>query len=271
MANFIERQDRLREDLKSFLRVNFDGNKAKLSKALGINPKVLRDFINLERTMQAAKYDKIIEILRKDFSFSLGHMDIGKCVHVLDGVDLSKNKVEMLGDFSYSPLSNERAKLMKYFLDGGHVNDIKNFTLLTDNYGDPDHESHFLKSEKLDGFIPTLNKDYKDFFEKHDALANYKYLLDELNNEHGCYFYGHRVPIYFLNENDDPQAVIQFTQHEKAARIKKKVSAVGGDYSKLILESEEVEYCERNSYDFAADAFRRKFNDFLDVAKMSKK
>ena len=65
--------------------------------------------------------------------------------------------------------------------------------------------------------------------------------------------------------------MIQFTQHEKAAGIKKKVSAVGGDYSKLILESEEVEYCKRNSYDFLADAFRRKFNDFLDVAKMNKK
>ena len=58
-----------RKDIKYLLEKDYF-NKASLSKAIGINPKVLRDFILLGRTPQDAKF----YVIRKKVKFIMKQM-----------------------------------------------------------------------------------------------------------------------------------------------------------------------------------------------------
>lgn len=268
MANFTQRQDHLRKDLEIMLHKNYGNNKSKMADALNIVPKVLTDFIEKNVVMQAEKYDNIIETLR-GFNFNLHCLeDIAGFVNLFEGLDAhNPNSLEKLYHVTYKPRDVERQKLMKYFLEGWKISDIRNLEIMREK-----HESNFVSDDIQSGMITAVSKKYSDFFERHEALASHEVLLTELRDEFASYMFGYRAPAYFLDDQDTQKAVIIFMTGKRFQHLRDEVLTNLADKNdKINLDIDDITFFRDIGYDFKKDVFTRSFNKFLTPAKMKKK
>ena len=269
MANFTQRQEQLRRDLEIMLHKNYAGNKSKMADALNIVPKVLTDFIEKGVVMQAEKYDNIVETLRS-FHFRLHCLeDIASFVNLFEGLDAKNTQsLDRVYHVTYKPNDVERQKLMKYFLEGWKLSDIKKLDIM---YGK--HDSNFVSDDKEEGLIAAVSKSYSDFFEKHEALASHEYRLTELRDDFASYMFGYRAPSYFLDEDDTQKAVIIFMTGTKFQDIRDTILTYdpSDKTDTMNLDIDQIIFCNDISYDYKNDVFLRNFNKFLAPAKMKKK
>ena len=134
MANFKLRQDDLRKDLRSMLFLQFSNNRSALAGELNVIPKVLRDFLSEGVYMQAKTYNNVIEKLVK-LPFELHSFGIGDCVRCFQDINISDSKnVETLLYETFELKDVESMKLMKYFLEGGSLEEIKGFQAIHEDY-----------------------------------------------------------------------------------------------------------------------------------------
>ncbi len=268
MANFTQRQEQLRRDLEIMLHKTYGNNKTKMADALSIVPKVLSDFIEKGVVMQAEKYDNIVETLRS-FNFSLYCLeDIASFVNLFEGLDIENmQSLEKLYHVTYKPDDVERQKLMKFFLEGWKLSDIKNLNIMHGK-----HDSNFIYDDREEGLIAAVSKKYADFFEKHEALASHENRLTELKNDFASYMFGYRAPSYFLDEKDTQKAVIIFMTGTKFQDIRKKILAYHSSdkTDTMNLDIDQITFCRDIGYDYNNDVFSRSFNKFLSPAKMKK-
>ena len=267
MADFKQRQDQLRIDLRILLIKKYSNNRSAMAEALNVLPKVLRDFLEEGVFMQAANYNSIIETL-KNLPFPLHSLGIAEFVRLFENIDANDSEsLEKLVHETYDPIDVERLKLMRYFLEGGTLNDIRSFDILKEL---KDAEQSLFTKDVHVGLIDAINNDYTDFFEKHDTLADYKYMLDELNNKFASYMFGYRVPNYFLDENDNQKAVIIFMTGLRFQEIRDK-GLTSQETSSINLSADDMVFCSNCGYDIRSDHFVRSFANFLNPAKMSKR
>tara|TARA_B100001093_G_C26691235_1_gene954899 strand:+ start:246 stop:1052 length:807 start_codon:yes stop_codon:yes gene_type:complete len=265
MPDFKQRQDQLRKDLRILLIQKYNNNRSALAGSLNMLPKALRDFLEEDVFMQAAKYDDIIEVL-KNYPFTLANLGIADLIRLFENIDASNSEsLETLIHTTYEPTDNERIKLMRYFLEGGTIDDIRGFDILN---GLDEEDTSFNKDRHV-GLIEAMNNTYKDNFERHDTLAAYKPMLDELNTTFASYLFGYLAPNYFLDNNDNQKASIIYMTGNDFKRIRDK-SLSSSDDIDIKLSTNDIIFCDNLGYDYKKDQFVRSFGHFINPAKMSK-
>tara|TARA_B100001057_G_scaffold302855_1_gene303056 strand:- start:558 stop:1358 length:801 start_codon:yes stop_codon:yes gene_type:complete len=265
MADFKNRQDQLRRDLQIMLLKNYGGNKTALADALEILPKVLRDFLDVGVYMQPKRYDNLINKL-KNFNLPVTHLDLVGLVNLFSGLDTKKpGCLDKIYHETFDPKDVDRYKLIEYFLNGGEINQIRDLTIL-----DQDYKGIFAQ-EVFTGFIDTVNKDFDgNFHSRHEALSKYTYCLEELRDNFASYLFGYKAPIYFLDDSDTPKAIIIFMVGSLFQIVNDKVLIGIADEKEIELSVDELTFCNDLSYDYRSNTFLRSCGDFLDPAKAQK-